>query len=152
MLCLRCSGAHRSLGVAVSKVRSATLDSWTEETIAHMQTIGNAKSNAVYEACLDKHPEGTRPAHPSQEEANTFVELKYVQKRFASPPPAEDADEAEGGEGEEGEEGVGAEKEDDDETAVDEEREQELPAGGAGADADAGAEREKEEAVAGGDI
>ena len=55
-----------------------------------MQTIGNTKSNAIYESCIEQHPEGTRPTKPTQEEANAFIELKYALKRFTAPPSAKE--------------------------------------------------------------
>lgn len=41
-LCLECSGAHRSLGTHVSKVRSLAMDSWPETTLEYMRMTGNA--------------------------------------------------------------------------------------------------------------
>lgn len=32
-ICIQCAGVHRSLGTHVSKVKSITLDTWTEEEI-----------------------------------------------------------------------------------------------------------------------
>ena len=35
--CLNCSGIHRSLGVHISFVRSATMDSWSPAQLKNMQ-------------------------------------------------------------------------------------------------------------------
>eukprot|EP00403_Amphidinium_massartii_P026159 CAMPEP_0178405964 /NCGR_PEP_ID=MMETSP0689_2-20121128/18670_1 /TAXON_ID=160604 /ORGANISM="Amphidinium massartii, Strain CS-259" /LENGTH=416 /DNA_ID=CAMNT_0020026995 /DNA_START=11 /DNA_END=1261 /DNA_ORIENTATION=- len=44
LVCLECSGIHRSLGVHLSFVRSVQMDSWTEKQIAAMEMSGgNAK-------------------------------------------------------------------------------------------------------------
>jgi hypothetical protein len=32
-LCIRCGGLHRSLGTHISKVKSVTLDKWTDDQI-----------------------------------------------------------------------------------------------------------------------
>lgn len=39
-LCIRCSGLHRSLGTHISKVRSVTLDDWSDEQMVKMREIG----------------------------------------------------------------------------------------------------------------
>ncbi|KAM1266634.1 hypothetical protein ACFX2I_036260 [Malus domestica] len=36
-ICMQCSGIHSSLGVHISKVRSATLDTWLPEQVAYIQ-------------------------------------------------------------------------------------------------------------------
>lgn len=40
LMCLECSGQHRSLGVHLSFVRSITMDSWSEKQIAAMEKSG----------------------------------------------------------------------------------------------------------------
>ena len=53
LLCLRCSGAHRSLGVGYSKVRSLMLDVrvWEDDaTMAAFAAGGNERVNSVLEA------------------------------------------------------------------------------------------------------
>ncbi|KAL7229660.1 hypothetical protein ACSBR2_008215 [Camellia fascicularis] len=51
-ICMQCSGIHRSLGLHISKVRSATLDTWLPEQVAFIQSMGNEKSNSYWEAEL----------------------------------------------------------------------------------------------------
>jgi len=43
LICIKCSGIHRGLGVDVSKVRSCTLDAWSPELLEFMKSVGNKK-------------------------------------------------------------------------------------------------------------
>eukprot|EP00522_Entomoneis_paludosa_P016204 CAMPEP_0172440640 /NCGR_PEP_ID=MMETSP1065-20121228/1289_1 /TAXON_ID=265537 /ORGANISM="Amphiprora paludosa, Strain CCMP125" /LENGTH=222 /DNA_ID=CAMNT_0013189603 /DNA_START=63 /DNA_END=734 /DNA_ORIENTATION=+ len=49
LLCLNCSGRHRSYGVAVSTVRSLDMDHWTHSQILSMLEGGNAQLQAFYQ-------------------------------------------------------------------------------------------------------
>lgn len=49
LLCLRCCGRHRSLGVRVSFVRSMTMDTWTHSQILAMLEGGNEQLSKFFE-------------------------------------------------------------------------------------------------------
>ncbi|KAJ6828820.1 putative ADP-ribosylation factor GTPase-activating protein AGD5 isoform X2 [Iris pallida] len=73
-ICMQCSGIHRSLGVHISKVRSATLDTWLPEQVAFIQTMGNEKANNYWEAEL--------PTHYDRVGIENFIRAKYEDKRW----------------------------------------------------------------------
>ncbi|XP_020571884.1 probable ADP-ribosylation factor GTPase-activating protein AGD5 isoform X2 [Phalaenopsis equestris] len=73
-ICMQCSGVHRSLGVHISKVRSATLDTWLPEQVAFIQSMGNEKSNSYWEAEL--------PPNYDRVGIENFIRAKYDDKRW----------------------------------------------------------------------
>ncbi|TYG86903.1 hypothetical protein ES288_A13G170100v1 [Gossypium darwinii] len=73
-ICMQCSGIHRSLGVHISKVRSATLDTWLPEQVAFIQSMGNEKANSYWEAEL--------PPHYDRVGIENFIRAKYEEKRW----------------------------------------------------------------------
>lgn len=52
-LCIHCAGAHRKLGVQLSRVKSLHLDTWTDEEVAAMKG-GNKRVNDEYSRHFDK--------------------------------------------------------------------------------------------------
>eukprot|EP00051_Salpingoeca_urceolata_P023943 m.413051 g.413051 ORF g.413051 m.413051 type:complete len:1593 (-) comp20172_c4_seq19:1349-6127(-) len=79
VVCINCSGIHRSLGVHISKVRSTTLDEWTPSLIALVQSIGSIKSNQFWEANLTTE----KPNADSElSEREVFIRAKYERKEF----------------------------------------------------------------------
>ena len=48
LLCIRCAGLHRKLGVNVSKIKSVDLDLWQDDWLEKVSSMGNARINAIY--------------------------------------------------------------------------------------------------------
>ena len=85
VLCIECSGIHRSLGTHISKVRSLTLDtmSFSTDIVEVMLQIGNRISNMVWEATLD--PNQKPQAHATREQRLRFITAKYVDRGYITP-------------------------------------------------------------------
>ncbi|KAK4782318.1 hypothetical protein SAY86_016420 [Trapa natans] len=73
-ICMQCSGIHRSLGVHISKVRSATLDTWLPEQVTFIQSMGNERANSFWEAEL--------PPNYDRVGIENFIRAKYDEKRW----------------------------------------------------------------------
>ncbi|KAK1600321.1 PH domain-containing protein [Colletotrichum navitas] len=85
ILCIECSGIHRSLGTHISKVRSLTLDinSFTSDIVELLLLVGNRVSNMIWEARLEP---GLKPTpQATREQRLRFITAKYVDKAYVEP-------------------------------------------------------------------
>ncbi|KAI9256419.1 hypothetical protein BDA99DRAFT_484798 [Phascolomyces articulosus] len=103
LLCIECSGIHRSLGSHLSKVRSLMLDSasYTPEVINMLLALSNARSNAVWDpriitssssSLTDDHNDTIttkttiRPtSQSSRKDKVDYISAKYREKTFVRP-------------------------------------------------------------------
>ena len=79
VVCLECSGGHRSLGVKVSRVRSMLMDKLDGNSMDIVKKLGNTFMNSIYQ--------NTKNGYLYSENANgseryTLIYEKYIEKKF----------------------------------------------------------------------
>lgn len=79
VFCIKCSGIHRSLGVAISRVKSILLDNIEDYVVRILDALGNKKVNAIYQQNYMLTPDSTA------EERSAIIQRKYVRKQFVTP-------------------------------------------------------------------
>lgn len=85
IICIECSGIHRSLGTHVSKVRSLTLDpnSFNNDIVEVLMRVGNRVANSVWEGNLERGQKLAPQAN--REQRLRFISMKYVERAFVAP-------------------------------------------------------------------
>ncbi|KAJ5818263.1 hypothetical protein N7474_003854 [Penicillium riverlandense] len=88
ILCIECSGIHRSLGTHISKIRSLTLDvhSFSNDIVEILLQIGNRVSNMIWEATLDQTLKPN--AGSTREQRLRFITAKYVDRAYVEQLPS----------------------------------------------------------------
>ncbi|KAL6865895.1 Protein gts1 [Amphichorda felina] len=75
-LCMRCASIHRKLGTHISKVKSLSMDSWSNEQVDNMRKVGNVVSNQIY------NPENKKPPVPVDvDEADSAME-RWIRQKY----------------------------------------------------------------------
>lgn len=88
IVCIECSGIHRSLGTHISKMRSLTLDinSFTTDIVELLLLVGNRVANMIWEAKLDMSQKPTPQA--SRDQRLRFITAKYVERAYIDTAPS----------------------------------------------------------------
>uniref|UniRef100_A0AC35G6R4 Uncharacterized protein n=1 Tax=Panagrolaimus sp. PS1159 TaxID=55785 RepID=A0AC35G6R4_9BILA len=84
LICIECSGAHRSLGVHYSKIRSLKMDDIDETQWQILLKLGNEKVNKLYLSNLPEKNPIPSPATvtSTRPQREVWIKAKYVDKRF----------------------------------------------------------------------
>lgn len=83
-LCMRCAALHRKMGTHISKVKSLSMDSWSNDQVETMKRVGNIASNRIY------NPQNAKPPIPFDvDEADSamerFIRQKYMERTVRAP-------------------------------------------------------------------
>ncbi|PUU78511.1 hypothetical protein B9Z19DRAFT_65249 [Tuber borchii] len=75
-LCIRCASLHRKLGTHISKIKSISMDMWTNDQIDNMRSRGNVISNTIHNPNSGKHP-----VPLSGEDSDSLME-RYIRNKY----------------------------------------------------------------------
>ncbi|KEY71993.1 hypothetical protein S7711_00014 [Stachybotrys chartarum IBT 7711] len=77
-LCMRCAAIHRKLGTHISKVKSLSMDSWSNEQVDNMRKVGNVASNQIYNSDNKK-----APVPVDTDEADSAME-RFIRQKYTN--------------------------------------------------------------------
>ena len=82
LLCMDCSGIHRSLGVQISKIRSLELDNIDIDYIELLFILKQSEINQILEEKIKEFDETKPNFNSSREEKEKFILNKYKNKKY----------------------------------------------------------------------
>jgi len=103
LVCLKCAGAHRSVGIHKSRIRSLDLDSWSSSQTLRMFSGGNARIQGKFRSCgmewtATGKPLSVSAAHAryGSKIAENYTHALDVKCKASARDSSEDEDEAPG--------------------------------------------------------
>ncbi|MCJ1276300.1 hypothetical protein MMC21_004105 [Puttea exsequens] len=75
-LCMRCASIHRKLGTHISKIKSLSMDSWSNEQVDSMKRNGNVNTNKAF------NPQNTKPSIPLDVDEVDAVLEKFIRQKY----------------------------------------------------------------------
>ena len=90
LLCMDCSGVHRSLGVQISKIKSLELDNINSDYIELLFMIKQFQINKILEEKLKENEDQKPTSTDSREQKEKFIINKYKDKKYINIPPIDD--------------------------------------------------------------
>nr|POE63505.1 uba domain-containing protein 3 [Quercus suber] len=81
-LCMRCAALHRKLGTHISKVKSLSMDSWGNDQVDNMKSVGNVVGNQLFNP---RNVQAQIPVDIDEVEAalEKYIRQKYEQRAFS---------------------------------------------------------------------
>jgi len=83
LVCVNCSGIHRSLGVHISKVRSVQMDKLDKYAMETLKIIGNDRAYGIWESKLKG---SAKKSHKPNKTSKNWIKNKYEKRSFVAPP------------------------------------------------------------------
>ncbi|RAK95513.1 putative GTPase activating protein for Arf [Aspergillus ibericus CBS 121593] len=75
-ICMRCASLHRKLGTHISKVKSLSMDTWSDDQVDNMKSHGNNIMNKIY------NPRNVKPPVPTDVDESDACMERFIRQKY----------------------------------------------------------------------